>query len=386
MSLFIILLLGVNKKDVLTRFSVSNFKSFNDEFVFDLQDINGYEFNKESVKNGTVNNALVYGHNGVGKSNLGLAIFDIIGHLTDKMTNESEYSIYLNALNNSETAKFHFEFLFDSNKVVYEYEKINNKTIVSEKFSINQILLAHIDRTKSNLATVNFKGAESLKTELENENISLLKYIKNNTVLDKNTDNETLLSFFKFIEGMLFFRSLQGNMFLGLEVTSRSISKDIIEKENVSDLELFLNSAGIECKLKVIKESDQDELAFDFEGKTISLFRIASQGTKSLILFYFWLQRIREETKVSFLFIDEFDAFYHHSLSALIVEELKKTGVQFILTSHNTSIITNDLLRPDCYFLMYKQSIRSLARSTSKELREAHNIEKMYKAGAFDGQ
>ena len=29
-------------------------------------------------------NALIYGHNGVGKSNLGLAIFDIIGHLTDK--------------------------------------------------------------------------------------------------------------------------------------------------------------------------------------------------------------------------------------------------------------------------------------------------------------
>jgi AAA15 family ATPase/GTPase len=68
----------------------------------------------------------------------------------------------------------------------------------------------------------------------------------------------------------------------------------------------------------------------------------------------------------------------------LIIEELKKTGVQFILTTHNTSNISNDLLRPDCYFLMYKQFIRSLAKSTSKELREAHNIEKMYKAGSFN--
>ena len=92
------------------------------------------------------------------------------------------------------------------------------------------------------------------------------------------------------------------------------------------------------------------------------------------------------ESKVSFLFIDEFDAFYHHELSALIVEELKKTGVQFVLTTHNTSIITNELLRPDCYFLMNKVAIRSLAKSTSKELREAHNIEKMYKAGSFNAE
>ena len=66
------------------------------------------------------------------------------------------------------------------------------------------------------------------------------------------------------------------------------------------------------------------------------------------------------------------------------VKELKKIGVQFILTTHNTSILTNDLLRPDCYFLMKKDIIRSLSKRTSKELREAHNIEKMYKAGSFD--
>ena len=63
-------------------------------------------------------NALVYGHNGVGKSNLGLAIFDIIGHLTDNETHESQYSFYLNALlNNSKTAEFNYEFKFNSHKI-----------------------------------------------------------------------------------------------------------------------------------------------------------------------------------------------------------------------------------------------------------------------------
>lgn len=371
---------------MLTKFTVSNFKSFNTEFIFDLQDTNGYEFNKECIKNGTVNNALVYGHNGVGKSNLGLAIFDIIGHLTDKETNESEYSNYLNALNSSETANFCFEFLFDTNKVVYEYKKINYRTIVSERFSINENELAYIDRKISNEAKIKFKGTENLKNELENSKLSLIKYIRNNSVLDKNLDNEILLNFFIFIESMLFFRSLEKNMYLGiLDVGTKNLGQDIIERENVLEFQSFLNKAGIDCMLTVVNELEKDILAFDFGGKTIPFFKIASQGTKALTLFYFWLQRIREASKVSFLFIDEFDAFYHHELSALIVEELKKTGVQFVLTTHNTSIITNDLLRPDCYFLMNKQQIRSLSKSTSKELREAHNIEKMYKAGSFNG-
>jgi predicted ATP-dependent endonuclease of OLD family len=200
-----------------------------------------------------------------------------------------------------------------------------------------------------------------------------------------NNENEALQRFFIFVESMLFFRSLQRNMFIGLETDNTHITDDIIDKGNVADFEAFLNRAGIECKLAIIKEFDKEMLAFDFEGNTIPFMRTASQGTRTLTLFYYWLQRLKVASKVSFLFIDEFDAFYHHELSASIVEELKKTGVQFILTTHNTSIITNDLLRPDCYFLMTKNSISSLAKSTPKELREAHNIEKMYKSGSFNG-
>ena len=125
---------------------------------------------------------------------------------------------------------------------------------------------------------------------------------------------------------------------------------------------------------------------FIYEERNIAFFEIASSGTISLTLFYFWYQRLlRKEEKCSFLFIDEFDAFYHHDLSKLIVEKLKKVqSTQVILTTHNTAIISNDLLRPDCYFLMYEDNIKSLSNSTAKELRTAHNIEKMYRAGSFE--
>ena len=79
---------------MLTRFTVSNFKGFNSEITIDLENANGYSFHKESIKNGIVNNALIYGPNAIGKSNLGFAIFDILGHLTDNTIDSLNYSHY----------------------------------------------------------------------------------------------------------------------------------------------------------------------------------------------------------------------------------------------------------------------------------------------------
>mgnify|MGYP001236027240 CR=1 FL=1 len=370
---------------MLRKFKVSNFKSFEKDFELDFTDINGYEFNKDSIKNGAVNNAIIYGRNGVGKSNLAFAIFDIIEHLTDKERNEHLYKNYLNAVCDSKVASFYFEFLIKSKIVVYEYRKSDYKTISFERFLIDDQELAIFDRTKDSHAKIHFKGAETLKTSIDNSELSILKYVKNNSELERNDDNAVFIEFFAFIEKMLYFRSLQENMYQGLDVGSEDILENIVNRNNVADFEVFLNKAGVECKLSVVKEMNGNTIAFKFNNeRQIAFHDIASSGTLALALFYFWFQTIKETSKVSFLFVDEFDAFYHHSLSELVVEKLKETGVQFILTTHNTSVMTNDLLRPDCYFTMTKKQIRSFARSTPKELREAHNIEKMYKAGSFN--
>ena len=73
---------------MLVKFSVSNFKSFRENFEIDFTKVYNYDFNTECIKNNCINNAIVYGRNGVGKSNLGFAIFDII---------EQSYSIKIKA-------------------------------------------------------------------------------------------------------------------------------------------------------------------------------------------------------------------------------------------------------------------------------------------------
>ena len=85
--------------------------------------------------------------------------------------------------------------------------------------------------------------------------------------------------------------------------------------------------------------------------------------------------------------MDEFDAFYHFELAESIVKKLKEfTDTQIILTTHNTDLLSNDILRPDCYYWLNNGIVKPFNRLTDKELRQAHNLQKMYKAGAFDGR
>ena len=58
--------------------------------------------------------------------------------------------------------------------------------------------------------------------------------------------------------------------------------------------------------------------------------------------------------------------------------------MQTILTSHNTYLANNELLRPDCYFMLNKGKLTSFSDSTDRELREGHNLEKMLRQGEFN--
>jgi AAA15 family ATPase/GTPase len=59
---------------------------------------------------------------------------------------------------------------------------------------------------------------------------------------------------------------------------------------------------------------------------------------------------------------------------------------QVILTTHNTNLMTNRIMRPDCVFILtHDGKITALNKATTRELREGHNLEKLYMSGEFDG-
>ena len=69
---------------MLAEFRVRNYKNFRDELKFSLEQNKNYEFNQDAVYNGIIKDSVVVGYNASGKTNLGLAVMDIIVQLTDK--------------------------------------------------------------------------------------------------------------------------------------------------------------------------------------------------------------------------------------------------------------------------------------------------------------
>lgn len=369
---------------MLIEFKVEGFKNFEKELVFDLSKTRNYNFNENAIKDGIVKTGLIYGINGSGKSNLGLAIFDIILHLSEKEKHLELYDNYLNLSSSNIIAKFYYKFKFGNDILEYEYQKDKPQNLVSEVVKINNKLIAEYDYL-TNKFELNLEGTESLNKNLDGNNISFIKYINNNINPEPGTKQfkikETISTFLKFVDNMLFFASLNGNFYQGFKKGTENLHEIILSKGKLKDFENFLKEAGIDYKLIEKKIGKDRRIYCKFKSGEVDFFEIASKGTCSLTLFYSWLISL---DKVSFVFIDEFDAFYHVDLAKKVVEELLKLNIQAILTTHDTTIMTNDLLRPDCYFVLSEGKIKSLPDLTEKELRQAHNLEKMYRAGAFN--
>lgn len=370
---------------MLLELAVKNFRNFDTWFKFDLSTDRSYEFNKQSISNNgkIVRHSLMYGPNGGGKSNVGLALLDLTCHLNDKSIMPSLKTNYLNAHSNCNFAEFIYKFQFDDILVEYQYGKSDYTTLTYERLIIDGNTCIELDRNKSNTATFRMQGAENLKNDFSNSKISAIKYLDSNAILDSNLTNKTFEKFIAFVNGMVFFRTLsRTSEHSGQNIDSKRLSHSIIDAGKLTDFESFLNEAGIDCKLKVTGAPTEKNIEFDFENKSIEFSLVASTGTMSLGIFYYWWLKL-ESGELSFAFIDEFDAYYHFELSKLIVKKLSTVHCQTILTTHNTSIMSNDLLRPDCYFELKNKKINPLYELTDRELRKAHNLEKMWRSGAL---
>lgn len=368
---------------MLKRFSVENFKGFRDKITFDIGSPSNYNFNSEIVENGCITKGIIYGINSCGKSNLGLAIFDIITHLTEKQRLLHSYDFYLNMSGRKSFAEFEYTFMFDGYEVIYKYCKTDVNTLKNESLSIGGKEVIYFDFLTRDGFTL-LEGSDTLNASIKNESpISRVKYVNSNSILADNEQNQVFKKFIDFVERMLLFYSLDSRGYEGFMNGGESIAEGIVNSGKVQDFQEFLKENGIKYELFEFEVDGRKAIYCYFDHKDADFFKIASTGTRSLALFYYWYIRVE---KAAFVFIDEFDAFYHYELSKSVQNRLKNiSGVQIFTTTHNTDLMSNDLLRPDCYFLLKDNNITAISELTEKELRQAHNLQKMYKAGAFNG-
>jgi len=79
----------------------------------------------------------------------------------------------------------------------------------------------------------------------------------------------------------------------------------------------------------------------------------------------------------------EVEEDFEYLLNSVAAVNLK---VPIILTTHRVELMSNDVSRPDCIFVLEygAKAAKPIWTLTSKEIRFAHNLQKMWMGGMFD--
>lgn len=372
---------------MLIKFTVENYKNFEKPITLDFRDTHDYKFNNQCVKNGLLSKVIIYGPNSSGKSNFGFALFDIVGLLTDKNTENRQNDVltFINADSSSNEASFTYVFKKGTDEIIYSYKKTSPRGLSFEELHINdkKVFSYNFKTKKSDFQNLSMICADTLNFEYFENNFAILRYIANNT----NQPEDSYVKFImQFVSHMLWFRSLQENGYIGLTTGSDPLGEWIAANNLAKEFQAFLKrlaGIGIELDRSMINGPSPTPVLVEKHRKANFIFeQVASTGSRALELLFYWSRRFKE---VSFLFMDEFDAFYHFDLAKNVIKYIiALDNVQAVFTTHNSYLASNELLRPDCYYTLNNGKLTSFVDSTERELREGHNLEKLLRNGEFN--
>ncbi len=148
---------------MLRLFEVSGYKNFDKKITLDFSDVRDYQFNTECINDGLLGKIIIYGKNGIGKSNFCKALFDVENHIRRSPPTEYDET-YLNVNNENDFAEFRYVLQFDKQTLEYIYRKNAFEELIYEKVVIDETLLFEVDKRNPWLMRVD--GLEELAPSL----------------------------------------------------------------------------------------------------------------------------------------------------------------------------------------------------------------------------
>lgn len=304
--------------------------------------------------------------------------------------------ILLNADSKEDAAMFQYEFRFEDTELSYKYSRLSNQELREEELSVNgkSIFKCNFGLREYNFDNLDYIDAETANIdrylqslevgeddEISEPKLPFLRWLISNVALKNDS---ALIRLSNYVRRMMMI-TVGNGMQYRFGRMNQSFYESLENPEHLKDFEDFLNAMGIECKLVLKKLPDgQRELYFSHE-QLVPFYENASSGTLALAELYRRL--VPKVWDASLIYLDEFDAFYHYEMAENVIRFFKQKypKCQMIMTSHNTNLMTNRIMRPDCLFILSKKgTLTALCNATQRELREGHNLEKMYISGEFE--
>lgn len=389
---------------MLKSFSVTGYRSFRNRVTLDFGRPHDYNWHNDPlagdgyITDGIISNALVLGENATGKTNLGYALMDVKDNFVRSSMRfglgEEEDSSYLNGDSGLEYAEFEYRFAIEGAEVVYTYRKDSHLKVLYEKLELDGSLVFECNMVARVLDAEGLElvGARHLNWEFADDEMSVLGYLSNSL---PKAESPVVFALRRFIEGM---GMISVPTRAPRHAMMHSALRPIVRSDElVRRFEGFLRGHGVDERLQVVDGPDGNPALYFRHGRLVPFARACSSGTLTLLLLFSRFVLREDESRNSFLYIDEFDAYLHYQVAESLVAYFGGVGsCQTVCSTHNTSLVKNTTMRPDCVFMITRADppggdwlcsalrIESLADRTGREIRRVNNVEHLLRNGEFD--
>ena len=369
---------------MLTKMYLTNFLSFCERTEFDFTASKYSILSDTNVYQNSLKGAMFIGANASGKSNalkgIGLLIWLIKG---EGITLFNYYCRFAS----TPVSIIEYEFRIEDKTVRYEIQYNVQKKELQEFLWIDCINVLHRSGTRGELHLKEFSVTEE---ELDADTLFLRTASFNTGRFPQEPCLRKLMDYLlnsNYIDG--YNRAAR----MGITV------KKYAEEHGVEKINEYLEEFHYDFHLEYGNESQgeglhirmrSDEKTVFFKRNSFPIpneFHSESQGNQVFADLLPQLIAIIEQPGM--LVIDEFGNSLHNELAEKIVSFFmkKSRNSQLFITSHDTNLISNSVLRPDqINVISFAGKKGSQVQRVSRfKPREAQNLEKMYLGGMFEG-
>jgi len=407
---------------MLINFKVKNFRSIKDEVILDMQATKDKTSKEQAVfevgKIALLKSTAIYGPNASGKSNIIKAFSVFYKMILESMLRSNmninlpnEY-FKLNSETENKPSFFEMKFLIDDKVFFYGFE-IDKKKICAEWLKQEKGNKILFERTEQEIKfNKYFKEATATLKKQTAERVLFLSILAaNNGEISKSVVN--LIQKMNVISGTQRGNTLDFSFsrFLGNSKVSERMKEFILKADfGVVDIKASQKMISakqvqnIPDKFKEVLFKEDSKIAerslkffhkkYNTNGEEVGnepldFFAEESDGTQQMFALSAPFIDTLENGKV--LFIDEIDASLHPLLCQYLIslfnsKEKNSKNAQLIFTTHDISLLKEELLRRDQIYFTDKNKIGATELFSLSDISERKGVDfaKRYLEGRYD--